>query len=160
MSGIILNRLAIMLVYMIPGYILYKKNIITDAGSKDMGKLLLYIILPAAIINSYNIDFTIEKAIGLLVSFLFATLALLLSIIISELIFGNRNPIEKFGASFSNAGFMGIPLVSTVIGKDAVFYAAAFVAMLNILQWTYGVYTMTGSRTAIAPKKIFLILFL
>ncbi|MBQ7981465.1 MAG: AEC family transporter [Oscillospiraceae bacterium] len=155
MSVIILNRLAVMLAYMLPGYVLYKKHIITDLGAKDIGKLLLYIILPSAIINSYNIEFSAERAIGLLASFLLAALTLFLSIIISRLIFGNKKPIEHFGAAFSNAGFMGIPLVSAVIGNEAVYYAAAFVAMLNILQWTYGVYIMTGSKAATSPKKLF-----
>lgn len=44
MSLMILNRIAVMLAYMIPGFILYKKRIITDEGAKDIGKLLIYII--------------------------------------------------------------------------------------------------------------------
>lgn len=156
MSGVILERLALMLVFMIPGYALYKRGIITDTGAKDIGKLLIYIILPSAIINSYNIGFSIEKAVGLLLSFVLAVLALLLSIIISRMIFGKRNTIESFGVAFSNAGFMGIPLVSSVIGNEAVYYSAAFVAILNILQWTYGVYTITGRKEAITPKKVLL----
>ena len=156
MSEVLLERLAVMLFFMIPGYVLYKKRIITDAGTKDIGKLLIYIILPSAIVNSYNIGFSAEKAVGLLLSFVLAALTLLLSVIISKAVFGKRNAIESFGAAFSNAGFMGIPLVSSVIGSDAVYYAAAFVAMLNILQWTYGVYTLTGSKEAISPKKVLL----
>lgn len=49
---------------------------------------------------------------------------------------------------------MGIPLVQAVIGDEGVYYAAAFVAMLNILQWTYGVYIMTRNRAVISAKKI------
>lgn len=153
-SGMILNRLAVMLVYMIPGYVLYKRKIISDTGAKDIGKFLLYIILPAAIIKSYNIEFTTEKAWGLLLSTLAAILALLLAMGISHLIFGSKHPIENFGVAFSNAGFMGIPLVQAVIGDEGVYYAAAFVAMLNILQWTYGVYIMTRNRAVISAKKI------
>lgn len=154
MAGMILGRLAIMLVYMIPGFILYKTKIITDAGSKEIGKYLLYIILPAAIIKSYNIEFTADKAVGLLISMLAAVVALLLAMGVSHLIFGSRHAIENFGAAFSNAGFMGIPLVQAVIGDEGVYYAAAFVAMLNILQWTYGVYIMTQNKTVISAKKI------
>lgn len=156
MAEIILNRLVIMLIYMIPGYILYKKKIISNEGARDIGKLLLYLILPSAIINSYNIPFSTQKATGLLISFLAAALSLLLSILVSRICFGRKQPIESFGAAFSNAGFMGIPLVSSVIGADAVYYAAAFVAILNILQWTYGVYVMTGDKSTIAPKKVLL----
>lgn len=153
MSLIIMNRIAVMLAYMIPGFILYKKRIVTDEGAKDIGKLLIYIILPAAIVNSYNIEYSREKAAGLLISFLAAAAAFALSVILSRLFFGGKMPIEGFGAAFSNAGFMGIPLISSVIGAEAVYYAAAFVAILNILQWTYGVYLITGNKTAVSVKK-------
>lgn len=154
MSLIILNRIAVMLIYMLPGFILYKKHIITNDGAKDMGKLLIYIILPSAIVNSYNMDFSNEKAFMLLLSFLAALFTLFLSVIISRIFFKSK-PIEGFGAAFSNAGFMGIPLISSVIGKDMVYCAAAFVAILNILQWTYGVFLITGKKTAVSAKKIF-----
>lgn len=154
MAGIILNRLAVMFVYLIPGFILYKKKIITDAGAKDIGKLLIYMILPAAIINSYNIEYSKEKVIGLLISFTVALVAVIISVVLSRLLFKKDKPIEIFGASFSNAGFMGIPLVAAVVGADAVYYCAAFVAILNILQWSYGVFLMTGNKTNISPKKI------
>lgn len=154
MSLIILNRIAVMLIYMLPGFILYKKHIITNDGAKDMGKLLIYIILPSAIVNSYNMDFSNEKAFMLLISFLAALFTLFLSVIISRFFFKSK-PIEGFGAAFSNAGFMGIPLISSVIGEDIVYCAAAFVAILNILQWTYGVFLITGKKSAISVKKIF-----
>lgn len=154
MSLIILNRIAVMLIYMLPGFILYKKHIISNDGAKDMGKLLIYIILPSAIVNSYNMDFSNEKAFMLLISFLAALFALLLSVIISRIFFKGK-PIEGFGAAFSNAGFMGIPLISSVIGEDMVYCAAAYVAILNILQWTYGVFLITGKKSAVSVKKIF-----
>lgn len=156
MSLIILNRIAVMLAYMIPGSILYRNRIISDEGAKDIGKLLVYVILPSAIINSYNMEYSREKAKGLLLSFLAAAAALALSVIISRAFFGGKMPIEGFGAAFSNAGFMGIPLIASVIGQDAVYYAAAFVAVLNILQWTYGVFLITGNKSDISVKKIFL----
>ncbi|MGN0633705.1 MAG: AEC family transporter [Oscillospiraceae bacterium] len=156
MSFIILNRIALMLAYMIPGFLLYKKQIITDEGTKDIGKLLVYVILPCAIVNSCNMEYSREKAVGMLLSFLAAAAALALSVIISRVFFRRTMPIESFGAAFSNAGFMGIPLVSSVIGPDAVYYAAAFVAVLNILQWTYGVYLITGNKSSVSAKKILL----
>lgn len=156
MSLIILNRIAVMLAYMIPGFLLYKMRIITDNGAKDIGKLLIYVILPSAIINSCNMEYSREKAVGLLLSFLAAAAALALSVIMSRVFFHRKMSVESFGAAFSNAGFMGIPLVSSVIGPDAVYYAAAFVAVLNILQWTYGVYLITGNKSAVSAKKILL----
>ena len=40
------------------------------------------------------------------------------------------------------------------LGEEAVFYVASFVALLNILQWTYGVLVITGDKSAISFAKI------
>jgi len=155
MAQVILTRLGMMLIYMIPGYSLYKAKLLTDTGSKELARLLLYVILPAAIIRSYHMAYSAQMAMGLLISFLLAVVALAVSVLLSRLCFrGEQNAIENFSAAFSNAGFMGIPLVSAVIGSEAVCYGASFVAMLNIMQWTYGVFLITGDKKAIAPKKI------
>lgn len=156
MSMIILNRLLLMLMFMIPGFALYKCRVIGDSGVKDMGKLLIYIILPSAIIKSYCLDFSVEKLVGLVISFIAAAVSLTISVIISKGIFGKKYPIEQFGAAFSNAGFMGIPIVQFVLGSEYIYYAAAFVALLNILQWTYGVYVMTGKKAAVSAKNVLL----
>lgn len=154
MSMIIVNRLILMLMFMLPGFALYKSRVINDNGVKDMGKLLIYIILPSAIIRSYCLDFSVERLVGFVVSFIAAAFSLTASIIISKVFFGKKYPVEQFGAAFSNAGFMGIPIVQFVLGREYVYYAAAFVALLNILQWTYGVYIMKGKKTGISVKKI------
>lgn len=136
------------------GYGLFKAKKITLQGNKELGILLIYVILPASIIKSYITDYSQEKLYGLFVSLLAAIAALAVSVIISRFVFGNRQKVEHFGTAFSNAGFLGIPLVKAIVGESAVFYVAAFVALLNILQWTYGVVVMSGSREAISFKKI------
>ena len=40
------------------------------------------------------------------------------------------------------------------LGEEAVFYIAIFVALLTVLQWTYGVMIITGDKSAVSPKKI------
>lgn len=151
--GILTNQIMIMFILIFAGAILFRCGKLTAAGSKDLGNVLLYFIIPCVIINSFMTDFTWEKLTGLGISFLLAFLALLLSLVVSALIF-KKHPIENFSATFSNAGFMGIPIIQATLGDDAVFYAAAFVALLNLFQWTYGVYVITGDRSLISLKKI------
>lgn len=151
---LLLKQNFVMLIYLLIGYALYKKKLVTKAGSGDMGKLLLYVIMPMAITKSFLKEFSKEAVIGYLISFVAALLSLILAIIISRIVFGKKDVIEHFGASFSNAGFIGIPLVQMVLGEEAVFYVSSFVALLNILQWTYGIYIMTDNKDAIRFKKI------
>ena len=116
--------------------------------------MLLYVVMPTAIIKSYIADFSPDMLAELAVSFAAALLSLILAILISRAAFRKEESLERFGAAFSNAGFIGIPLVQMTLGSDAVFYIASFVALLNILQWTYGVLIMTRDRSAVSAKKI------
>lgn len=152
--SLLFRQNVIMFLYLCIGYMLYKKKVITAHGSGEIGRLLLHVIMPAAIIKSYIKDYSREMLAGFLVSFGAALFALLLAMLISRLVFRRRSAIRQFGAAFSNAGFIGIPLVQMTLGEEAVFYVASFVAILNILQWTYGVFIMTGDRTQISLKKI------
>ena len=61
----------------------------------------------------------------------------------------------RFAVIFSNAGFMGIPLISAVLGQGAVFAVTAFVALLNVLQWTYGQAILTKNWKSCSPRAIF-----
>lgn len=151
---ILLKQLMIMSIFICIGYILFKKKMITVNGSKELSNLLLYIVLPAVIINSYNVKITPERVEGIIISFIVSLIALILSICVCALVYGKRKKIEHFGVSFSNAGFMGIPIATAIIGNENVFYISAFVALLNILQWTYGVVVMTESKDCIKLDKL------
>ncbi len=151
---LLLRQNLVMLVYMMIGYFLYKKKLVSAGGSADIGRILLYIIMPAAILKSYLADFSRERLEGLFVSFLAALLSLLLSIAAARIAFSKEQGIERFGAAFSNAGFIGIPLVQMTLGEEAVFYVSSYVALLNILQWTYGLVTITGDRPLISVKRL------
>ena len=127
---------------------------ITKQGSKELATLLLYVILPMAIIKPFMIEFDYDKLVGLGKSFVIAVVALALSMLVAKLIFGKKHPMENFCAAFSNAGVIGIPLTQMALGEEAVFYIAIFVALLTVLQWTYGVMIITGDKSVVSPKKI------
>lgn len=150
---IVLRQIVIMFVYMAIGGLLFQKGLITKEGSKSLANLLLYVVLPCVVVKSFCVARTPERTSGLLVSFLAALGILLLAMAVSHLLF-QKNPLDDFGAAFSNAGFMGFPLVAAVQGSEAIFYAAGFVALLNALQWTYGQSLISGDPGYRSPKAI------
>ena len=131
------RQLLIMLLFMSCGFILSWKKLITEAGSKALATLLIYLVIPAVVIRSFLTEQTPEKTTALLISIALAVACLAISILISRLLF-NKRPIDEFGAEFSNAGFLGVPLISATMGAEYVFYVAVFVALMNIMQWAYG----------------------
>ncbi len=144
----------VMLIYMMIGYLMFRNRLLTMQGSGELGKLLLYVITPVVILNSYARDFTPQMLTEIGLSFAAAAGSLLLSMAVSTLVFRKRSAICMFGASFSNAGFIGIPLVQMTLGEGAVFYVVSYVALLNFLQWTFGVYSITKDPAAVRLKKI------
>lgn len=151
---LLLKQNILMFLYLLIGYFLFRKKLIGISGSADIGRMLLHIVMPAAIIKAYMADYSPERLKGLLLSFLAALLALLLAILVSRIFFKKEDAIERFGCAFSNAGFIGIPLVQMTLGEEAVFYVSSFVALLNILQWTYGVLTLTGDPDVLSFRKL------
>ena len=81
--------------------------------------------------------------------------SLFIAILIAKLVY-RKSPVDEFSAAFSNAGFMGIPLVRACFGDDAVFFLIGFVALLNLLQWTYGASILSHGKARMGIKQILL----
>jgi len=150
----LLNQILLMFLLIAVGYFLYKKGFLTQQGSKELGNLLIWIIIPSAILHSFNIPFSYQKSSELLISSSLALFAMFLSIGVSYLAFGTRRPIDNMASSFCSAAFMGIPLVTATLGSDAVFYIGSLVVLVNILQWTYGMFVMTGQKGHIQLRTV------
>lgn len=154
MEIILLKQICIMFLLIAVGIFLVKKGYLSEQGGKDLGAILLKVVIPCVVIKSYITEYTPERLRELAVSAALAVAALLVAMAVSYVFFSTRRRIENFAASFCNVGFIGIPLVQAVMGEQAVFHLAAFIALLNILQWTYGVLIMTGDKNAIKVKVI------
>jgi len=151
---ILLKQLAIMALLAAVGVLLSRRGFLSAQGTKDLGAILLRVVIPCVIVKSYITQFSRERLIQLALSAGLALLGLILAMGIAYLAYGKRRRLENFAAAFCNAGFIGIPLTQAVIGEEGVFFVAATVALLNLFQWTYGVYIMTDRKEAISLKTI------
>ena len=152
--SILLRQIAIMALLAAVGVYLSRKGFLSPQGTKDLGAILLRVIIPCVIVKSYITEFSRERLLELALSAELALIGFILAMVISYLVFGKRRRLENFAASFCNAGFIGIPLAQAIIGEEGVFYIAASVALLNLFQWTYGVYIMADRKDAISAKTI------
>ncbi|MCR4951913.1 MAG: AEC family transporter [Solobacterium sp.] len=127
---------------------------ISDQGSKELGTVLLYVVVPSVVIKTFCIEYTAEKASQLAQSLLFSVLAMAAAVIISWAVFGLKKGISCFSSTFSNAAFIGIPLITGTIGSQAIFYISMIIVLVNLLQWTLGVYMITKDPSSMSLKKI------
>ena len=154
-AQIVIRQTLVMFLYMLAGFVLFKIKRMTVQGSRDIASTWVYLIIPAVLVNSFCVEFSVQRLKEFLFSALLGALSLLLAIVISRLLFP-KAPIDDFAAAFSNAGFIGIPLVQAALGPNAVFYLVGIIAMLNVGQWTYGVGLLTGKKSATSLKSILL----
>jgi len=150
---VLVNQLIIFVIYLAIGFCLEKAGMVTKKNSGALTSFLLYAVLPCLIVKAFMQPGSPEKTRELLWALLLAVIALAIAMIVSHICF-KKDPISNFGSSFSNAGLMGLPLIAAVLGSDAAFYTAGMVAMLNVLQWTYGQSLITGNWSELQPKKI------
>lgn len=154
-TSIVFQQTLTMAIYMLVGFALFKGGKITKEGSKSLANLLVWLIIPAVIINSFCVELSLEKLRALGLSALLAAVALAVSAAISHFAF-KKSPVDNFAAAFSNCGFMGIPLVRAGFGDEAVFLLVGFVVLLNLLQWTYGAALLKGDKGAVSLKGVLL----
>ena len=135
------------------GALMFRSGKISLEGSKSIGSILVNLSLPAVIINGFLVERTPERITGLLLSALLAAVTLALAILAAWVCF-RKDPMAQFAAAFSNPGFFGIPIILSCLDNEAIFYIAAYVAFLDLLQWSYGVSLLTGATENITPKQL------
>ena len=158
---IVAGQVAVLFVLIALGFVSGKAGLITDKGAKSMTDVVLYLATPCIMIQSFqNTSFDSSLALNLGIAALCAVLIHIASIIIARAVFRNRNMVRRkvlqFATVFSNCGFMSLPLQNAVIGPRGVFYGTAFVAVFNIIVWSYGLVDMSGDKGNFTAKKLLL----
>lgn len=150
------QQVIILFLLMLVGAILAKLKWLTEIGSREITKLLLTFVAVCVIVNSF---LTVENTPGKLGEMGIAALASVLSVAVGAVfaipLFRRRPARERavlqFGSSFSNCGFMGLPLVNALLGAEGVFLVSIFIAVFQVFVWTYGIilYRREGERLSI-----------
>lgn len=139
---LIFNQLIKMLLIMLLAFICYRIKLINQEGNRNFSTLLLMVVNPCLIITVYQTDYDPTLVKGLFLAFVLAIASHIIGITIANFAFSSKNidfEIERFTAIYSNCGFMGIPIVGSVLGNEAVFYLTGYITVFNFLTWTHGI---------------------
>ncbi len=148
-----LQQVGILFILIILGFVCGKTGVVTQEGKKILSNLLVTIIMPAMILNSYlSSEFALEVLNNLLLAFAASAGAILFSMAVSFLLIFRRKTNNKkvlwFAFSFSNAAYMGFPLIQGLFGNEGMLYASAFATMFNVIVWSIGYAVMSGETGA------------
>ena len=113
MSGIILEKLLIMMIMGLIGFICGKTGLIDGDTNKKLSNLSLLVVNPLLIFVSYQMPYSGDIALNLGIVFLFSVFAFVIQLGAALLLVREKdNPnvgVERMSLAFSNNGYIGIP---------------------------------------------------
>lgn len=144
----ILEKIFQMFLILFLGLLCYRKNFLDDATTVKLSDLLLMIVNPLVIFVSYQIEFDLALLRNLFITMGVAAISFAVQILLIHLIVPKKgNPqadVERLSAIYGNCGFIGIPLISGLLGREGVFYMTAYLTVFYLFFWTHGVVIMAG----------------
>ena len=151
---ILIQQILVMMAMMAVGVALVKTDMVNKEGVGQMSNIAMYVATPAVIIQAFAIDYDKQQLVtGMWVALFFA-IALLISAIIAYFVCGSADKVGHSAVIFSNTGFVGIPIIQSMLGPEYVFYVTMTMAVGTFVLWTYGIYLMSGDIKSISFKKI------
>lgn len=139
------------------GCALSRFGLVSEQGVGGMTNTLLWAVTPCLIIETFSRSFDRQLALSLGVFALASALGTALAALVSAVLFrrcGKDRQIMLFAGTFSNCGFMGLPLAQALFGDEGVMFASIFVVVFYLSQWTFGYAVLSGGK--ISAKRMLL----
>lgn len=156
-----------LIVLMLPGYLLAKLKMIGKGAESVLSVLVLYCCQPMLMIKGFQTQYNSSIAVNMLIVARLALVVHMIMIGIMFLVLRNKNNDAKincvrFASVFSNCGYMGLPFLNTLFAgnnevlSQIIIYGAVVIAVFNFLNWSIGIYMMTGNKKDISVKNALL----
>lgn len=141
----IFSQLSLLFVIIVLGYVATKLHVLDHDSNRHFSNLVICVTNPCTVLYSVLAgehvltNWEVLQLTGFSVGvFLFM---ILLATFLPKILRVTTSDagLYRFMMVFSNVGFIGFPVVKSVFGSSAVFYAAIFNLIFQLVLYTYGV---------------------
>lgn len=142
---VIFEKMALLVIILALGYICAKTKLVGPEFNKGLSKMVMNVFLAGMILSSViNKDLDMTKGdmlfgIGMLTVMQLICLAIGYITPAAMRINNGDKGMYRLVTSFSNLGFMGVPVIAAVYGENAIFLASLGNIPFSILLYTVGV---------------------
>ena len=156
----VMNLQLMMFLEIAIGWYLKKKNLITEEGKKVLTDLVIDLILPCNIIQSFMIELNGEILMKglqiLIISILIQIFCTAVSATCYNRVERRKRTVLQYGTVCSNAGFLGNPVAEGLFGPMGLLYASIYLIPQRIVMWSAGVsyFTESPSRKEVVKKVL------
>lgn len=149
-----------MFILIFVGIMLKKTKIVSDKGQKNITDMVIYLILPCNIIQSFFVKFTSEILQNFLSIFVISILIQIFASWFGKIFYKNvaedKRKSLQYAIICSNAGFLGNPVAQGVFGMTGLTLASIYLIPQRIMMWSSGVALFSGDhdRKALIRKVL------
>ncbi len=126
-----------LMLFIVVGYVARKLKVMPDGFDKMLSKFVMAIPLPCMIINSFNIEFSVDLLLETPVILVLSVGSLAVVFGITYLMtMGMKGDLRKtahFSLMFTNFTFMGMPIIAELYGAQGVFNYVIFTLPVRIV---------------------------
>ena len=155
---VVARQVGVLFLLMAVGFVCNRARVLSEKSVKGMVEVLMLVVTPCVIVHAFQRPFetSLLQGLGWAVGIsVLAHAAGILAASCFRMADRGRRSVLRFATTFSNAGFMGLPLEYALLGSDGVFFGAVYVAMFNVVCWSWGLVTMGGSLKEIRTRTLF-----
>ena len=155
-SLLLAQKIAELFLILLAGYAIVKVGALKSSYAHALSVITLYLIAPAPLLTAFEVDLTPTLARSLAVVFVVALAANLLMYVLG-MVFARltrASVVERASVTYSNAGNLILPIVTSVLGEQYVVYTTGYMVVQTFMFWTLMQKMFTG-ETSISLRKVF-----
>lgn len=159
---VVINQMIILFLLMAMGYIIVRTGILNMVFRDNLSTFIVNVTMPLMMISSVTSTTPVGDANDVILVFIISilTYALLpfIAILLAKCLRVPKedNNLYLYMTIFSNIGFMGFPVIQSIFGEGAIFYAAIFNMIFNFMNFSLGIRLMSDKRKGSFSVKKFL----
>lgn len=157
MSVELMNQMFILFGLIAIGYISNKTGVLDETANTKLSGFLLKVPLPATVLHSALTQEAIEHSAvlyGAVVAIGVFALLPFMSKLVTKIF--HLDKTYQLMLNYSNLGFMGLPIISSVYGSESIFYVVLFMMVFNVHIFSVGIMILQGKaeRASEMLKKL------
>jgi len=156
--AVVFQQMVVMFLLMGLGFLLARLKVFSTTASADFSKMVTVACNPALIVvSALNREASVSRSellyavliMGIYFAFLIGSNMLIPLLVTKKK--GNRKFYQVLG-NYGNIGFMGIPLISVILGNEAIFYLSILIIIFNLFMYSHGVGILLKGEKDIETK--------
>lgn len=147
-----LSPMLVMLLSVLTGFFLNKKNLVPKSTASVLSKLETYVFVPSLILKTFLQYCTVSSLKDNYRLIIYCLIALFLAFLIAYLIspFFSKDSYERnvyrYALVFSNFSFLGNSIVPSILGEDVLYLYMLYTLPLIVAAYSWGVFILIPAK--------------